>query len=455
MRRFARSMLALPAASRSAGDPAGNRGPPAARRRPHRAGRRDRRTRRDGPRGGVPSTCVRTTCARRARGRGGRGRGRAGHARILEVGALPSQLHAAATSCANAWPIRRRAPSPRLRAAVRAARPYQLDRAAVDAYRPIAANNGRMRALAETAFDGDMAAPALGAAVGCPTSAAGSAPARRWSSRLGRWSPMPSRRSCRTRPSAGWAWARHPRLLDRPTTRRSSSARSRAGPPVSARCFSSAPRRASPRPPTPPHPSHLRALPDHASQRSAAMRLLEPLAGRFRRAGAGRARSYLGLGRTGLARPETGAGNDELDRGRTAVAGRQGGWAAHVGKLVAVAGADRLSGSATEAEILGHLADVALGSPATCALRALSRVGLGCRSMHPRCCRPLLSIGMGFRTLFNQPESQALLRGADDGRYWQAILRFCAENDCRPCSMNMSMSCSKPRACRATRPRRW
>ena len=36
---------------------------------------------------------------------------------------------------------------------------------------------------------------------------------------------------------------------------------------------------------------------------------------------------------------------------------------------------------------------------------------------------------MGFRSLLNQAESQALLRGSDDGRYWQAVLRFCGEND--------------------------
>lgn len=125
-----------------------------------------------------------------------------------------------------------RTPSPRLRAAIRAARPFQLDRAAVDSYRPIAPNNGRMRALVETAFDGDMARrlwvppslPYFGSRIG---------PARRWSSRLGRWFPMPSPRSCRTRPSAAWEWETGATATSthRPPAR-SSFARSKAGSPV-------------------------------------------------------------------------------------------------------------------------------------------------------------------------------------------------------------------------------
>jgi hypothetical protein len=59
----------------------------------------------------------------------------------------------------------------------------------------------------------------------------------------------------------------------------------------------------------------------------------------------------------------------------------------------------------------------------------LSRVVPGLPLDAPAMLSAATAIGMGFRTLFNQPESQALLRGTDDGRYWQAVLRFCAEND--------------------------
>jgi hypothetical protein len=38
-------------------------------------------------------------------------------------------------------------------------------------------------------------------------------------------------------------------------------------------------------------------------------------------------------------------------------------------------------------------------------------------------------IGMAFRGLFNQPVSQALLRGESDEFYWKSVLRHCVEYD--------------------------
>lgn len=79
-------------------------------------------------------------------------------------------------------------------------------------------------------------------------------------------------------------------------------------------------------------------------------------------------------------------------------------------------------------QILSHLVDVALGSPATCALRALSRIAPSLSLTDPALLTAATKVGMAFRTLFNQPETQALLR-ADGDVYWRAVLRFAAEHD--------------------------
>ena len=117
---------------------------------------------------------------------------------------------------------------------------------------------------------------------------------------------------------------------------------------------------------------------DHASQRRMAMRRLEPLARALHAAQEPGEREvawdWAGPAWLDLRRASGTVG--WIDGGLRSL-GDEEAWAAHVGQLHAVAGSDRLSGSATEEEILGHLADVALGSPATCALRALARVAPG------------------------------------------------------------------------------
>lgn len=75
------------------------------------------------------------------------------------------------------------------------------------------------------------------------------------------------------------------------------------------------------------------------------------------------------------------------------------------------------------------LAQVALASPAVCALRALQRLwpdvdvaGL------PEGRAAAARIAMGFRSLFNLPESISLLRGTEDERslpYWRMVLDYC------------------------------
>lgn len=79
-------------------------------------------------------------------------------------------------------------------------------------------------------------------------------------------------------------------------------------------------------------------------------------------------------------------------------------------------------------QVLAHLVDVAMGSPATCALRALSRIAPDLPLDNPTLLTAATHVGMAFRTLFNQPEAQALLRAEGDV-YWRAVLRHAAEHD--------------------------
>ena len=65
--------------------------------------------------------------------------------------------------------------------------------------------------------------------------------------------------------------------------------------------------------------------------------------------------------------------------------------------------------------LIDLLVDVALGSPAVCALRALRRVAPNLSWDDPRLLSAASRVAWGFRTLFNQHDAVALLRG-DDGR---------------------------------------
>lgn len=110
-------------------------------------------------------------------------------------------------------------------------------------------------------------------------------------------------------------------------------------------------------------------------------------------------------------------------------------WNEHLAALHEAASAQHLFGTPDKSQILDHLTDLALGSPANCALRALARIAPGLGFDHPNMLSAATRIGMAFRGLFNQPESLALLkslallRGSSDEFYWQAVLQYCAEHD--------------------------
>jgi hypothetical protein len=103
------------------------------------------------------------------------------------------------------------------------------------------------------------------------------------------------------------------------------------------------------------------------------------------------------------------------------------GFADHVVELARTAG--RLDVAAIPDEVLDVLSDVALGSPATCALRALHRVAPELSWDDPVLLQGAATVAWGFRTLFNQHESVALLRGESDESYWRAVLQFCASHN--------------------------
>lgn len=80
-------------------------------------------------------------------------------------------------------------------------------------------------------------------------------------------------------------------------------------------------------------------------------------------------------------------------------------------------------------DALSLLVDVALGSPAVCALRALRRVAPDLGWDDPSLLSAAARVAWGFRTLFNQHEAVALLRKGEDDRYWHRVLTFSAEQN--------------------------
>jgi hypothetical protein len=80
-------------------------------------------------------------------------------------------------------------------------------------------------------------------------------------------------------------------------------------------------------------------------------------------------------------------------------------------------------------DALDLLVDIALGSPAICALRALRRVAPDLAWDDPRLLGGAAQVAWGFRTLFNQHDAVALLRRGDENHYWHRVLTFSAEQN--------------------------
>ena len=67
---------------------------------------------------------------------------------------------------------------------------------------------------------------------------------------------------------------------------------------------------------------------------------------------------------------------------------------------------------------------LALAGPGVCALRALRRIGTELDASYPKLLSAVARIASGFRSLFNMPETIAMLRGAGEGTYWRLALQY-------------------------------
>ena len=74
------------------------------------------------------------------------------------------------------------------------------------------------------------------------------------------------------------------------------------------------------------------------------------------------------------------------------------------------------------------LADLALGSPAICASRALRRIAPKLKRNSPEILQGAAEIAEGFRSLFNSPDVRSMLE-KDGVPYWREVLRYCAKHD--------------------------
>lgn len=79
--------------------------------------------------------------------------------------------------------------------------------------------------------------------------------------------------------------------------------------------------------------------------------------------------------------------------------------------------------------VLDLLVEVALGSPAVCALRALRRIAPELAWDDARLLEGAARVGWGFRTLFNQHEAVALLRQESEEHYWRSVIAHCATHN--------------------------
>lgn len=75
-------------------------------------------------------------------------------------------------------------------------------------------------------------------------------------------------------------------------------------------------------------------------------------------------------------------------------------------------------------DLVDVLCDLALAGPGVCALRALRRIGVGLDAGDPNLLSAAARIASGFRSLFNMPETIAMLRGSGEDTYWRLTLQY-------------------------------
>ena len=103
-------------------------------------------------------------------------------------------------------------------------------------------------------------------------------------------------------------------------------------------------------------------------------------------------------------------------------------WPSHVEALRTAVREKRVDGAVPE-KALDLLVDVALGSPAICALRALHRISPELGWDHPDLLAAATRIAWGFRTLYNHHDTVALLRRGSRDRYWHSVITQAARDN--------------------------
>ena len=112
----------------------------------------------------------------------------------------------------------------------------------------------------------------------------------------------------------------------------------------------------------------------------------------------------------------------------TTQAGARENYRRHVVALRKVARSNSVSGQ-EPAGFLDLLVDLALGSPAICALRALHRVVPELKSDDTNLLTAASRIAWGFLSLFNHHETVALLKGESEDKYWHSVITHCARKN--------------------------
>lgn len=108
--------------------------------------------------------------------------------------------------------------------------------------------------------------------------------------------------------------------------------------------------------------------------------------------------------------------------------GAEDAWGDHVNALRKAVGARRIGGTLPDSA-LELLVDLALGSPAICALRAMRRIAPTLEWDDPALLTAASRVAWGFRTLYNQHDTVALLRRESDDRYWHNAISHGARNN--------------------------
>jgi hypothetical protein len=95
----------------------------------------------------------------------------------------------------------------------------------------------------------------------------------------------------------------------------------------------------------------------------------------------------------------------------------------HIDLLVSMASGNISLGPKPD-DLVDVLCDLAIAGPGVCALRALRRIGTGLDVSDPILLSAAARIASGFRSLFNTPETIAMLRGSGEDTYWRLTLQY-------------------------------